>query len=255
MSNVALAYSTGRSDPRRARALRRSKSRSVHQFRSWSEVSIAGTPLQATSGYPSHINRWKIAALIAAALVLHATLAWYFHSGAPRAIEARKADLNIELVRPPTPPEPPKVEPPKPVPPRVQPQQAQVLPQIQEATQESALGEATEAIAVAPIVSAPPAPEPQPVTAPIGHAGYLNNPAPDYPAVAVRQRWEGTVLLRVRVLSDGKVDSVEIKRSSGRKVLDDEAIRTVRQWLFTPSKRGDTPIDGWANVPIEFLLS
>jgi protein TonB len=136
----------------------------------------------------------------------------------------------------------------------VQPRQAQVLPQIQESSQESAVGESTETIAIAPIVSAPPAPEPT-ITAPIGHAGYLNNPPPDYPAVAVRQRWEGTVLLRVHVLNDGKVDSVEIKRSSGRKVLDDEAIRTVRQWLFTPSKRGDTPIDGWANVPIEFLLS
>ncbi len=36
----------------------------------------------------------------------------------------------------------------------------------------------------------------------MGRAGYLNNPAPDYPAPAVRQGWQGTVLLRVRVLRE-----------------------------------------------------
>ena len=142
------------------------------------------------------------------------------------------------------------------MPPKQQPQQAQVLPQIQQAApEESTAGESIEApIAVAPIVAAAPEPESLPVTAPVGRAGYLNNPAPDYPALAVRAGWQGTVLLRVRVLSTGKVEAVEVKQSSGRKVLDDEAIRTVKQWLFTPSKRGDTAIDGWATVPIEFLL-
>ena len=253
MSNTALAYSAGRSDPRRARSARQSQARAPQRLRPWSEVSVAGTPLQATSGHPPHINHWKVIALVAVALVLHATLAWYFHTGAPRAIEPRKAELNIELVRPVTPPEPPKVEPPKPVQAKVQPQQAQVLPQIEQSVSESDVGESEGAIAVAPIVAAAPAPEPA-ITAPIGHAGYLNNPPPEYPAVAVRNRWEGTVSLRVHVASNGKVESVEIMRSSGRKVLDEEAVRTVRQWLFTPSKRGDTPIDGWANVPIEFLL-
>jgi protein TonB len=140
--------------------------------------------------------------------------------------------------------------------PKQAPKQTQVLPDIQKATPEpSTTGVSTEApIAVSPVVSALPAPEQLPISAPIGRAGYLNNPAPDYPAMATRQGWQGTVVLRVRVLSDGKVESVEIKQSSGRKILDDEAIRTVKKWLFTPSKRGDTPVDGWATVPIEFLL-
>jgi protein TonB len=92
------------------------------------------------------------------------------------------------------------------------------------------------------------------VTAPIGRTGYLNNPPPNYPAAAARQGWQGTVLLRVRVLSSGHVDSVEVQKSSGHRLLDDEAMATVRSWLFTPSKRGDTPIDGWATVPIEFKV-
>jgi len=55
-------------------------------------------------------------------------------------------------------------------------------------------------------------------------------------------------------LSTGHVESVEIQESSGRRILDDQAVRTVKNWIFAPSKRGDTPIDGWAVVPIEFSL-
>jgi protein TonB len=50
------------------------------------------------------------------------------------------------------------------------------------------------------------------------------------------------------------VDAVEVQKSSGHKLLDEEAMATVRAWQFTPSKRGTTPIDGWATVPIEFKL-
>ena len=255
MSNIALAYA-GRDNfplPRRIAP----KRKAPRVLRPWSEVSVAGTPLEAVSGHPRHIKYPQLAALIAAAVVLHGGFAWYLtHYGAQRTIAPVKSELSIEIVRPPKPIEPPKVEPPKPAPPKVQPKQAQVLPQIQQAAPEPATtGVATEAsIAVAPVVSAPPAPEQLPISAPVGRAGYLNNPAPEYPAMATRQGWQGTVVLRVRVLADGKVESVELKQSSGRKLLDDEAIRTVKKWLFTPSKRGDTPVDGWATVPIEFLL-
>jgi protein TonB len=87
-----------------------------------------------------------------------------------------------------------------------------------------------------------------------GGIGYKNNPPPDYPTIAVRQGWQGTVLLRVRVLQTGAVESVEVMRSSGKKVLDDAAIHTVERWVFAPSTRGNAPIDGFATVPIEFKL-
>jgi protein TonB len=110
-------------------------------------------------------------------------------------------------------------------------------------------------VAVAPVSEpAPPPPEPEVVTAPFGRAGYLNNPPPQYPNLAARNGWQGTVLLKVRVLSTGRVDEVEVQKSSGFKLLDEEARATVRTWQFTPSKRGSTPIDGWATVPIEFKL-
>ena len=107
--------------------------------------------------------------------------------------------------------------------------------------------------AVVPAEPAPPAP-PAPVKPAFGGIGYKNNPAPDYPAQAVRQGWQGTVLLRVRVLANGAVESVEVLKTSGKKLLDDEAIATVQRWVFAPSTRGSETIDGFATVPIEFKL-
>ena len=76
----------------------------------------------------------------------------------------------------------------------------------------------------APAAAAPATPAPAPAapaapareTAPIGDAAYLRNPAPDYPAFAQDQGWEGRVVLRVHVLANGSPDSVEVRTSSGR---------------------------------------
>ena len=192
-----------------------------------------------------------------AAIVLHAALIW----SVTRHVQVRsmpeRHQVEVQIVTPPKPP--PPIEPPKPPPPK-----ARVIkhpvPQIQTAAPDRPAVDTTPTeppVAVAPPALAPPPdppPESEPVTAPFGRAGYLNNPPPDYPAAAARQGWQGTVLLRVRVLSSGKVDGVEVQKSSGHKVLDEQAIGTVRGWLFAPSKRGATPIDGWAIVPIEFKL-
>jgi len=195
--------------------------------------------------------------LAVAAIAIHGGLFYYVTHLPSNAIAPPvKREVAVELVRPAKPPEP-KIEPPKPIkqPPK---QPAKVLPRIQAPTPEPAtVAEAapTEApVAVAPVATEPPPPVAETVTEPVGRAGYLNNPPPDYPPAAVRQHWEGTVVLRVRVLSSGRVESVEVQESSGRRILDDQAARTVKNWVFTPSKRGGTPIDGWATVPIEFSL-
>jgi protein TonB len=198
-----------------------------------------------------------MALLALAAIAIHGAVVWYVtHLYADKAVVPVKREVAVELVRPPPPVEP-KIEPPKPV--KQQPKRpAKVLPPIQTAMPEPATVAETVAseppVAVEPIATAPPAPVVEEVTEPVGRAGYLNNPPPEYPSAAARQNWEGTVVLRVRVLSTGRVETVEIRESSGRRILDDQAVRTVKQWLFTPSKRGATPIDGWATVPIEFKL-
>ncbi|RMO67978.1 Ferric siderophore transport system protein, TonB family [Pseudomonas syringae pv. aptata] len=37
--------------------------------------------------------------------------------------------------------------------------------------------------------------------------------------------------------------------------LDEAAQAAVRQWTFIPAKRGDTPVEGWVNVPMAFKLA
>ncbi|HCG0764749.1 TPA: energy transducer TonB, partial [Pseudomonas aeruginosa] len=110
---------------------------------------------------------------------------------------------------------------------------------------------------------APPAPTPPAAPAPaapvkesaaISGLASLGNPPPEYPSLALRRGWEGRVVLRIRVLPNGRAGSVEVTRSSGRKQLDDAAVEAVKGWKFVPAKRGDTPIEGFADQTIDFKV-
>ncbi|WP_153605074.1 energy transducer TonB, partial [Pseudomonas aeruginosa] len=100
-----------------------------------------------------------------------------------------------------------------------------------------------------------PRPKPAPLTPPSANAGYLHNPAPEYPALAMRRGWEGTVLLRVHVLASGSPSEIQVQKSSGREALDQAAVKAVKRWSFVPAKRGDKAEDGWVSVPIDFKLN
>lgn len=104
----------------------------------------------------------------------------------------------------------------------------------------------------APAPAAPPVP--QPVTPASASAGYLHNPAPQYPSLAMRRGWEGTVLLRVHVLASGNPGEIQIQKSSGRDQLDAAALAAVKRWSFVPAKQGDVARDGWVSVPIDFKI-
>ena len=249
MSTPALALPVHRV-PRR---LRRRRHVQVHGRAplQWHDVPVADSG--ALVGHkPTPSRRWLVALVAVVVIAAHALGVWYGNSfSLSSEVKPKKNTLAIEIVRPPKPE--PIVEPPPPPPKKTPPR---APPPIQSAVvaSEAPIAAPVETVAVAePAPPAPPAP-PEPVRAAFGGIGYKNNPAPDYPAQAVRQGWQGTVLLRVRVLQTGAVESVEVVRSSGKKLLDDAAIHTVERWVFAPSTRGSTPIDGFATVPIEFKL-
>jgi TonB family protein len=83
---------------------------------------------------------------------------------------------------------------------------------------------------------------------------YAQNPKPLYPREAKKRGYEGEVLLRVEVLSNGRVGEIEVKRSSGHEVLDRSAMTAVRQWRFVPARKGETPVPVWVNIPVAFQL-
>jgi len=83
---------------------------------------------------------------------------------------------------------------------------------------------------------------------------YLINPKPKYPKLAIRRGYEGTVILLVEVLPDGSVREVKILKSSGRRVLDQSALKTVRKWRFKPGTKGGRPVTMRVKVPVVFRL-
>ena len=85
-------------------------------------------------------------------------------------------------------------------------------------------------------------------------AAYLNNPKPPYPRMAVRLRIEGTVILLVQVLPDGKAGEVRVTQSSGNGLLDDSALKTVKTWRFTPARKDGVITTAFVRVPIMFSL-
>jgi protein TonB len=86
------------------------------------------------------------------------------------------------------------------------------------------------------------------------HPKYAENPKPLYPREARKKGFQGEVVLKVEVLSDGLVGQVEVKKSSGHEILDRSALSAVKQWKFSPGKRGESTISFWVNIPIKFQL-
>lgn len=99
-----------------------------------------------------------------------------------------------------------------------------------------------------PQVAAPAAPTPSSLPRPI------QQPAPRYPRDAYRRGESGTVLLRVHVGADGDPRRIDLVSSSGSRSLDRAAVDAVNRWRFAPAMRGETPVEGSVQVPIEFSL-
>ena len=92
----------------------------------------------------------------------------------------------------------------------------------------------------APAAGAPPAP--QPLT--FGQ-GEGKQPAPEYPRLSVRQGQEGVVVVRLGVDADGRVQSAEVASPSPWPLLNDAALRAVRErWRFRsgPPRLYEVPI-------------
>jgi protein TonB len=176
----------------------------------------------------------------------------------PEAVMLYVAPLRAEPPPPPPPP-PPKVKLPPlqvvPAPPRI----AVVAPPAVAAPVAASpvVAVAVQAPVAETVAAAPPPPPPpvvEKVTEPRGYAGYLSNPAPEYPVAAQKRGLEGQVLLKVHVLPSGKPDDVTVARSSGHAVLDDAALKAVMRWVFEPARRGQTAIEGWVQVPLNFRI-
>lgn len=83
---------------------------------------------------------------------------------------------------------------------------------------------------------------------------YDKNPSPEYPLIARRRSFQGTVVLEVMVDRNGRVGELRVLRSSGYKVLDRAASASVRDWIFIPAIKENEKIEMWVRVPVCFQL-
>lgn len=195
---------------------------------------------------------------IAVTVALHAAviIALLMHAPARQTL-AELAPIMVSLLQPQKTEPPQKLPKPKPV--AKQPVKTEPKPQPLLTISEPA----PTPSAIVPPPPVPPRPvepiaaKPQPpatVIPPQFNADYLNNPAPQYPAVSRRLGEEGRVILRVFVDERGLPARVELRSSSSHERLDNVALETVKHWKFVPARRGDQAISAWVLVPISFSL-
>lgn len=111
------------------------------------------------------------------------------------------------------------------------------------------------------VVSPPPTPPPPPrpvkrtpqrVGGNVQAAKLIHRVEPVYPELAKRARISGGVFLEVTVDEEGNVSEVKILR--GHPLLNDEVVRAVKQWKYSPTLLNGEPVPVVATVTVIFNL-
>jgi len=78
---------------------------------------------------------------------------------------------------------------------------------------------------------------------------------PSYTSDAMRARIQGTVRLQAIVLPDGSVGNARVVRALDDKFgLDDEALKTIKQWRFEPGRREGRAVPVIIEIELSFAL-
>ncbi|MGA8073653.1 MAG: energy transducer TonB [Candidatus Acidiferrales bacterium] len=76
---------------------------------------------------------------------------------------------------------------------------------------------------------------------------------PIYPDVAKANHVQGTVILHAIIGKDGEVQQIQVKQ--GPCMLDEAAIRAVRQWRYSPTTINGSPVEIDTTISVIFTLS
>jgi periplasmic protein TonB len=83
----------------------------------------------------------------------------------------------------------------------------------------------------------------------------IHESKPNYTNEAMRARVQGAVVLEAIVMPDGTVGAAHVTRSLDMVFgLDQEALRTIRQWRFAPGRRGGKPVPVRVAIEMSFTL-
>ncbi len=223
---------------------------------------------------------------ITASMLLHVLIAVVVPSFGFSSEPKKPQVLKIELQQPapaapaaepltpidiPEPPKPTKKKPkpvvkPKPIKKQapIPVEQPEVTPQDIIAVQPTVEEVAEVIVPPTPVEPPPPPPPPDPSQADINSAkdayGRLLGSAiakhKSYPKIAQRRGWQGTVLLDLKIDSDGNVISANVRESSGREALDKRALAMVKK--ASPFPAPPKALQGRSfniTVPVSFKLA
>jgi protein TonB len=83
---------------------------------------------------------------------------------------------------------------------------------------------------------------------------YRINPLPEYPIIARKRGYQGTVILEVLIDRNGKVVDLLMAKTSGYPILDKAALTSMKNWSFEPGMVGKERTAMWVRIPIKFEL-
>ena len=83
---------------------------------------------------------------------------------------------------------------------------------------------------------------------------YRKNPPIQYPKIAERRGYQGTVMLNVLVNEKGRAENLWVAESSGYRILDNAAIKAVKDWAFDPGTKANKKVSMWVKVPVRYQL-
>ncbi|HUF14025.1 MAG TPA: energy transducer TonB [Longimicrobiales bacterium] len=66
---------------------------------------------------------------------------------------------------------------------------------------------------------------------------------------------EGQAVVMVHVTTEGAVDSVYVRSTSGHEAMDSAAVAGARELRFEPGRRGADPVEVWVRLPVRFSKS
>ncbi|MBR8049133.1 energy transducer TonB [Burkholderia multivorans] len=224
----------------------------------------------------------RVVAVAVGVLAAHAimlTAAW-LHRSAPPPKSVEVQSITAQLIAPPAPVAQqvaaesiPQPTPPKPVPhvkPKVEPKPvpkvAKPAPQPVAPSPEPSPTPAPAAAEPSPAAPAAPAPAPAPAPGPARETMQVSAPKnvptlqcsfvkPDYPAMSRRRGETGTAYVHFVVGVTGKIESIELQKSSGYPRLDEAALDAMRATTCRPYIENGQAIRAARTQPYNFGLT
>lgn len=77
-------------------------------------------------------------------------------------------------------------------------------------------------------------------------------PKPTYPLIARRKKWEGKASVRLLVDQNGRVYEAHLVSSSSHEILDQAALKALKEWRFPKACQSCEP--RFYTVPVSFFL-